>query len=113
MCLGVPGKVTSIEPNALGMTMGTVSFAGLTKEVCLAYVPDVGVGDYVVVHVGFAISKVSETEAMEVFRYLEQMGELDELRSGGPDGPGPGAPPPGAGPAAGGAGSGTTPGTEG
>lgn len=79
MCLGVPGKVTEIEENPHGVTMGKVSFAGITKDVCLAYIPDVQVGDYVVVHVGFAISKIDEEEAMEVFELLAQMGELDEL----------------------------------
>jgi hydrogenase expression/formation protein HypC len=79
MCLGVPGKIVSIEENPLGMTMGKVSFGGITKDVCLAYIPDVQAGDYVVVHVGFAISKLDEQEAMEVFDLLEQMGELSEL----------------------------------
>lgn len=79
MCLGVPGRVVSLAPDATGMTMGKVNFGGITKEVCMAYVPDAAVGDYVVVHVGFAISKVSEEEAMQVFDYLREIGELDEL----------------------------------
>lgn len=79
MCLGVPGKVVEIQENPLGMTMGRVNFAGITKDVCLAYVPDVQVGDYVVVHVGFAISKIDEEEAMQVFEYLKEMDELAEL----------------------------------
>jgi hydrogenase expression/formation protein HypC len=79
MCLGVPGKVISLEPDPLGMTMGRVSFGGIIKEVCMAYVPEVGVGDYVIVHVGFAISTVDEAEALQVFEYLRQIGELDEL----------------------------------
>ena len=79
MCLAVPGKVLAIEPNALGLTMGRVSFGGVTKEVCLAYVPEIRVGDYVVVHVGFAISRLDEREAMETFRLLERAGELGEL----------------------------------
>jgi hydrogenase expression/formation protein HypC len=79
MCLGVPGKVISLEPNPLGMTMGKVSFAGVVKDVCLAYIPDVQIGDYVVVHVGFAISKVDEEEAAQVFSYLREMDELSEL----------------------------------
>jgi hydrogenase expression/formation protein HypC len=79
MCLGVPGKVTRVEQNPIGMTMGTVSFGGIQKEVCLAYVPDVKVGEYVVVHVGFAISKIGEAEAQEVFKTLKEMGELAEL----------------------------------
>jgi hydrogenase expression/formation protein HypC len=76
MCLGVPGKVLEIEPNSLGMTMGKVSFGGIAKEVCLAYVPEAEIGDYVVVHAGFAISKLDEAEAMEVFELLSQMEEL-------------------------------------
>ena len=79
MCLGVPGKVVSIEESALGMNMGRVSFGGIVKEVCLAYTPEAEVGDYVVVHVGFAISKIDETEAAKVFEYLKEMGDLGEL----------------------------------
>lgn len=79
MCLGVPGRVLSIEPDALGMNMGKVSFGGITKQVCLAYVPEVEVGEYVVVHVGFAISKIDEEEARRVFELLDEMGELAEL----------------------------------
>jgi hydrogenase expression/formation protein HypC len=79
MCLGVPGKVVKIEENPLGMTMGRIDFAGITKDVCLAYVPEVKLGDYVIVHVGFAISIVDEDEAMQVFEYLRQMDELAEL----------------------------------
>ncbi|MBI4881164.1 MAG: HypC/HybG/HupF family hydrogenase formation chaperone [Planctomycetes bacterium] len=78
MCLGVPGKVERIEQGELGVPMGTVSFGGTRMEVCLAYVPEVQVGDYVIVHVGFAISKVDEAEAQEIFRMLEQMGSLAE-----------------------------------
>lgn len=79
MCLGVPGKVLSIEPDPLGMNMGKVSFAGITKRVCLAYTPEAEVGDYVVVHVGFAISRIDEAEANKVFEFLEEMDELGEL----------------------------------
>ncbi len=79
MCLGVPGKILEIQPNPIGMTMGRVSFGGVVKEVCLAYTPEVEVGDYVVVHVGFAISKVDEQEAQEVFNFLDEMDELAEL----------------------------------
>lgn len=79
MCLGVPGKVIKIEENPLGMSMGRVDFAGITKDVCLAYVPEVQLGDYVIVHVGFAISVVDEEEAMQVFAYLKEMDELAEL----------------------------------
>lgn len=79
MCLGVPGQVLGIVPGAAGTIMGKVSFAGIVKEVCLSYTPDVKVGDYVVVHVGFAISVVDEAEALQVFAYLEQLGDLAEL----------------------------------
>lgn len=79
MCLGVPGKILTMEESALGMTMGRVSFGGIIKEVCLAYVPEAAVGDYVIVHAGFAISQLDEQEALEVFEYLRQIGELEEL----------------------------------
>src|SRR5262245_31736308 len=79
MCLGVPGQVVAIESNTSGVAMGKVNFAGVTKVVCLAYVPEVQVGDYVIVHVGFAISKVDEQEAATVFEYLREMGDLREL----------------------------------
>ena len=89
MCLGVPGKIVQIDENPLGMTMGRVSFGGVLKEVCLAYVPEAQVGDYVVVHVGFAISRVDEAEAQEVFKFLEEMEELAELEIPQPGDPGP------------------------
>jgi hydrogenase expression/formation protein HypC len=76
MCLGVPGKVIAIRQDPLGMNMGKVSFGGITKEVCLAYTPEAEVGDYVVVHVGFAISRIDESEARRVFEQLEELGEL-------------------------------------
>lgn len=79
MCLGVPGKVTKIVDNETGMSMGTVNFGGISKEVCLAYVPEAKVGDYVIVHVGFAISIVDEEEAKQVFEYLSKIDELREL----------------------------------
>ena len=83
MCVGVPGQVMSIEPNPLGMTMGKVNFGGIVKEVCLAYQPDVQVGDYVLVHAGFAMSKIDEEQALEVFDLLRQMDELAELEAQG------------------------------
>jgi len=79
MCLGVPGKIISIESNPLGITMGKVNFGGVTKEVCLAYVPDAQVDDYVIVHAGFALNKINEAEAQEVFALLRAMNELQEL----------------------------------
>jgi hydrogenase expression/formation protein HypC len=78
MCLAVPGKVLSINGADIART-GRVSFGGTVKEVNLAYVPETKVGDYVLVHVGFAISVVDEAEAVQVFAYLRQMGELAEL----------------------------------
>jgi hydrogenase expression/formation protein HypC len=80
MCLGVPGKVVEIVENSpLGMSMARVSFGGILKETCLAYVPEAQVGDYVIVHAGFALSKIDEAEAMEVFEMLKEMEELSEL----------------------------------
>jgi hydrogenase assembly chaperone HypC/HupF len=74
MCLGVPGAVLDIDPDER-LPMGTVDFGGLRKEVCLAYVPDVQVGDYVIVHVGFAIALVDEAEAHRTLEVLRAMGE--------------------------------------
>jgi len=85
MCLGVPGRVLEIEPNSLGMTMGRVSFGGIVKEVCLAYVPEAQVGDYVIVHAGFAISRLDEAEAMEVFDLLSQMEEVASAEESRPE----------------------------
>ena len=78
MCLGVPGKVVEITPDALGMNMSKVSFGGILKEVCLAYVPEVQVGDYVIVHAGFALSQLNEDEAMEVFALLNEIADAQE-----------------------------------
>jgi len=77
MCLGVPGKVTDIyEQN--GIRMGVVDFSGITKEVCLAYVPEVAVGDYAIVHVGFAITRLDEASALETLKLFEEMDSLAE-----------------------------------
>ena len=81
MCLAVPGKIISIAGEDLTKT-GRVSFGGVIKEVNLAYVPEAKIGDYVIVHVGFALSTVDEEEAQHVFDYLAEMGELNELESG-------------------------------
>jgi hydrogenase expression/formation protein HypC len=86
MCLAIPGKVTEIDRSATPI-MGTVSFNGITRRVCLEWLPELQVGDYVIVHVGFAISRLDEQEALETLKILEQMGDLGpEL--GEPD-PGP------------------------
>jgi hydrogenase expression/formation protein HypC len=81
MCLAVPGKLLSISGDDPLTRTGRASFGGIVKEVNLAYVPEAKVGDYVMVHVGFAISIVDEGEANSVFEYLQDMGELGELKS--------------------------------
>lgn len=80
MCLAIPGKITEITAQ-LDETFrtGKVSFGGIFKEVNLCMVPEAEVGDYVMVHVGVAISKVDEEEAHKIFSYLKEMGEVDEL----------------------------------
>ncbi len=78
MCLAVPGKIVSIT-GAEELRSGRVSFGGIVKEVNLAYVPEAKAGDYVLVHVGFAISVVDEAEAMQTLEYLKQMGDFGEL----------------------------------
>ena len=79
MCLGIPAKIVDLRDDA-GLAVGTVDFGGVRREVCLAYVADeVAVGDYVVVHVGFAISKVDEEEARRTFDILREMSQLQEL----------------------------------
>ena len=80
MCLAIPGRILSITGDDPLMRTGRVSFGGIVKEVNLAYTPEAGVGDYVIVHVGFAISTLDQTEAHRVFDYLREMGELKELR---------------------------------
>ena len=79
MCLAVPGKVISIESADATFRTGRVDFAGIVKNVSLCYVPEAMLGDYVLVHVGFALSIIDEDEAQKVFEYLRQMGELSEL----------------------------------
>ncbi len=79
MCLAVPGKIMSIEGTDPVFRTGKVNFGGILKQINLAYVPEAKIGDYVLVHVGFAISIIDEEEAQEVFKYLREMGELAEL----------------------------------
>jgi len=81
MCLAIPGRVLSIAGDEPLQRAGRVSFGGIVKEVNLAFVPEAEVGDYVIVHVGVAISRVDEAEAQRVFDYLRQIDELDELQS--------------------------------
>lgn len=90
MCLGIPGRLASITDDG-PMRTGKVDFGGILKEVCLAYVPEAEVGQYVIVHVGFAISVIDEDEAKEIFDALAQMGELEDIAA--PQ-PGLGAAPP-------------------
>lgn len=84
MCLGIPGKVIEIRDEA-GLAMGKVDFGGVRKEACLAYLPEIALGDYVIVHVGFAISKVDEAEALKTLEVLGAMGVMEgELATFGP-----------------------------
>jgi hydrogenase expression/formation protein HypC len=84
MCLGIPGRITEIRDDA-GLVMCKVDFGGVRKDACLAYYPDAKVGEYVIVHVGFAISKVDEEEALKTLELLATMGALEpELATMGP-----------------------------
>ena len=78
MCLAVPGKIVEVDDQVAGPRMGVVSFGGIRKQICLAYVPEAVVGDYILAHVGFALNVIDEKEAQEVFKLLEEMGELAE-----------------------------------
>lgn len=77
MCLAVPGKVVSLH-RAGEVQMGKVDFDGITKDVCLAYMPDIKPGEYVIVHVGFAIEKLDEKSALETLEMFREMGILEE-----------------------------------
>ena len=79
MCLGIPGKVVETYRDN-DVLMGKVDFSGVCKRVCLEHVPQVQPGDYVLVHVGFALSRIDEAEARQVFEFLERMNQLDELK---------------------------------
>ena len=78
MCLAIPGKVISIAGDDPVFRMGKVDFGGVIKEVNLCYVPEVKLGDYVIIHVGFALNFIDEEEAQKVFEYLREMEELGE-----------------------------------
>jgi hydrogenase expression/formation protein HypC len=78
MCLGIPGKVVEVFREH-DLLMGKVDFGGVCKRVCLETAPEIAVGDYALVHVGFAIARLDEAEARRVFAMLEGLGELDEL----------------------------------
>lgn len=77
MCLAVPGRIESIRDDR-GLRMGRVNFGGVVKDVCLDYVPDAAVGDYTIVHVGFAISTIDEAAARDTLRTLAEIGLLEE-----------------------------------
>ncbi len=81
MCLGIPGKIINLLDEGPLTRKGKVSFGGILKEINLAYTPEASIGDYVIVHAGFAISKIDEQEANRVFHYLEQMEETGEIRN--------------------------------
>ncbi|MBP1596636.1 MAG: hydrogenase assembly chaperone hypC/hupF [Acidobacteria bacterium] len=81
MCLAVPGKIVSIEGDDPVFRSARVSFGGVIKQVNLAYVPDAGIGDWVLVHVGFALNTIDEEEANQVFEYLRQIGDLGEMEN--------------------------------
>jgi hydrogenase expression/formation protein HypC len=88
MCLGVPGKIIEIYESG-GLMMGKIDFGGVTREACLAYVPEAQLGDYTIIHVGFALNIISEEEAQETLQLLREISELDaELGEPGPDGMG-------------------------
>ena len=78
MCLGVPGKVIEVSHRD-GIRMGTVDFGGITRDACLEYAPEVGVGSWVVIHVGFAISVVDEDEAARSYALLAEIGNLEDI----------------------------------
>lgn len=81
MCLGIPGRVIEISDD--GLRMGKVDFDGIVKEVCLAYLPEIAVGDYTIVHVGFAITRLDEASAKETLALFHELGVLqEELRAG-------------------------------
>jgi hydrogenase expression/formation protein HypC len=78
MCLGIPGEIVDVREDD-GLRVGRVRFAGITRDVCLDYVPDAAVGEYVLVHVGFAISRIDREEAARAYRVLEEIGQTAEL----------------------------------
>ncbi|HRA00035.1 MAG TPA: HypC/HybG/HupF family hydrogenase formation chaperone, partial [Thermoflexales bacterium] len=81
MCLGIPGQLKEIY-EANGAKMGKVNFGGIVKDVCLEYVPELQVGEYTIVHVGFALTRIDEQSAMETLGMFKEMGVLDEELKG-------------------------------
>jgi hydrogenase expression/formation protein HypC len=88
MCLAVPGRIETIVGEDPLTLSGKVSFGGILKDVNLAYVPEAKVGEYVIVHAGFALSILDEAEAAKTFEYLREIGELEQLESSTPSGEG-------------------------
>jgi hydrogenase expression/formation protein HypC len=82
MCLAIPGKLIEIKQDSSGVRMGKANFGGIVKQVCLEYTPEVELGDYVLVHVGFSLSRVNEDEAVRTYKLLEEMDQLGELQAG-------------------------------
>ena len=80
MCLGIPGKVVTIFREH-DLLMGKIDFGGVTKQACLETLPEVIVGDYVLIHVGFALAKIDEAEARQIFAFLEGMNELNDIEA--------------------------------
>lgn len=81
MCLAIPGKLIDVSIDEAGVRMGRANFGGIVKQVCLEYTPEVNTGDYVLVHVGFALSKVDEVEARRTYEALANMQQLGELET--------------------------------
>ena len=84
MCLAIPGQVMSIVGDDPLTRTGRINFGGIVKEACLAYTPEAEVGDFVLVHVGFALERIDKEEAEQVFSYLKEMGELADLEEATP-----------------------------
>ena len=84
MCLAVPGRILSIEDTDPVLRNGRIDFSGIIKQISLAFVPEAGVGDYVLVHAGVALSTIDEKEAQEIFSMLREMGDLADLEDAGP-----------------------------
>ena len=77
MCLAVPGKVTSIDESNPELKMAKVNFNGVTKDICIQWLPDVKIDDYVLVHVGFALNTIDEKDAIETIQILKEMGDIE------------------------------------
>lgn len=81
MCLAIPGKLIAVAQDSNGVRMGRANFAGIVKEVCLEYTPEAELGDYVLVHVGFALGKVDQDEARRTYEALEALNQLGDLQT--------------------------------